>query len=377
MLFGKYPMKVTLPLAYMIGFRSSRGAKSPPAPVHVWKNADFDIASYGSVDVHLVAEWRQAYGKATLEAGPQRVGSWKSDLANDGSLARLVKIDGQFYLPVRGVGQGGFGVGSIGMFADTLAEDIYRTKTKYALGDQQLSDLGYYRLRQAQWTPNAAGTEGSPDLRGKAIDFDEYEVEHRNLRAVLATMAFVDGVLFHQVSEPVIVIAVSVHDGVETAALKIGYRRDYAWPSREIYFPLRQFELARRHLEENWPDSVANAKVSDLAIFIQEVLSPDMEQAEAERGISHFVEETGDILRFLDKEAADIWFELRDVLRAHPDGLDIETIDEMSAKIVAFTKKVERTEDLADGKKETLRFGRMLTERWQLRMIEDDQGFTI
>jgi hypothetical protein len=370
-------MKVTLPLAYQIKYRSGRGAKTPPAPVHVWKNVDFDIASYNAVDTHFVAEWRQVYGKAALEPGPALVGNWKYDLANDGSLARLVRIDGQFYLPVRGVGPGGFGVGPIGMFADTMAEDIYRTKTKFALGDQPLSDFGYHRLRQAQWTPNAVGDEGSPDLRGKAIDFDDYAVEHRNLKAVLETMAFVDGVLFHKVSEPVIVIAVSAHDGMETAALKIGERRDYAWPTREQYFPLTQFELAKRHLADYWPDSAMNAKFSDLSVFIQEVLSNDLEKVEAERGVIHFVEETGDVLRFLDRHDADIWFDLRDTLRAQPNGIDSDAIDTMSDKIATFAQRVEQINDFPDDKKQILRFGRMVAERWQLRVIEETQDFKI
>lgn len=247
----------------------------------------------------------------------------------------------------------------------------------FALGDQPLSDLGYYRLRQTKWRPNIAGDEGLPDLRGKVVEIDEYEIECGNLNAVWATMALVDGVLFHRVSEPVIVISVSVHDGVETAALKIGDRRGCAWPSREMYFPLTQFELAQCHLADYWSESRKNTKVSDISILIQEVLSSDLEQAEAERGISRFVEETGDVLRFLDKHAADIWFDLRDAMSAHSDGLDAEVIDTITVKIPEFADQVAQIEDLSDDKKTTLRFGRMCAERWQLRMIEDRQEFKI
>jgi hypothetical protein len=120
-----------------------------------------------------------------------------------------------------------------------------------------------------------------------------------------------------------------------------------------------------------------NAKFSDLSVFIQEVLSNDLEKVEAERGVVHFVEETGDVLRFLDRRNADIWFDLRDTLRAQPNGLDPAAIDAMSVKITTFAESGENISDLPDDKKQILRFGRMVAERWQLRMIEENQDFKI
>lgn len=190
----------------------------------------------------------------------------------------------------------------------------------------------------------------------------------------MPTWCFVDGVMFCEVGEPVLVVQV-IRDGQhERAALLIDTPKEYAWPSREMYFPLTELEAAERHMQDYWPDS-CRTRVGSMKVLVPEALDTDIERQEAERSIRYFIEHSGKVLRHVSKEASGFWYDARDFLKGKETSLPERDVDHLLGQVKEFLQRVDPAgNDFDDEERFILRFGRIFIERWEFRPLVVDNS---
>jgi hypothetical protein len=375
-------MKITVPLAYQMRVRPTRNPNAFPTPIYAWQPVEIEVPDYSSDDIHLVAEWRQEFGKLALGAPSKRSAArWDQALDEDPNLVRLVLIDGRFHVPLRSLHRNENPTLSV-VRASDFNHGLRTSGKAYALGDEAYSTFEQQLdlLRRTDYSRHSTVEEGRPDLHGKSVVQDDFILQRDNFAKVTEQFAFVDGVLFVEVSEPVLILARRTDEDkdVDQVRLKVGVAKDYAWPSVEMYFPLTQFDDAVSTLEEHWAAENRGLAVTDVRIFSHQALSSTLERDEADRSIRHYLRETGAILPLMELDQATSWFHMRDQVRVQEDeALTDDQRDRLSEGVVELSCQIQDITELNAHQRNIVRFGKILANRWQMRNFDDENGPTI
>lgn len=370
-------MKITLPIGYQIQARSARSKTASAITVYASRDVEFEIADYQPQEVHVVAEWHQRFGRHEIPPAAEHVvgGKWSDHFSSDGSLVRLIMVNNRYYAPIHLVEKSpGPAMSPKAVLSDAMISAIMTKGFSYLVDDEPVDMFSPFRkmLEQANYSPYRAIHE-VPDLTGKIIEVSTLESVRAKMNAICEDLILVDGAVFREVSEPVLIVRVCREDDEERVWLMVGSRKDYAWPSREMYFPLSQYDVALRHVGEYWPEDRTTISVQNMSVFDPDGLTGDLERVEADRSVRHFVQKTGNILPLIEQNKAILWYQMRDGLRSSSQPLVEEEVDQYCQMVQDFVDQVKDVEDLSADDRMVLRFGSILAERWNLRPLT--QGF--
>ncbi len=366
-------MKITLPVAYEYEVRLLKSKVGKKEDGIACSLEEFELASYSSLDVHLVAEWRQSWkrdGRVTNHGlNTKSSGDFARDLASNRALARLVLIDGKFHAPMhyeRTIFNKPIMAADL---IDLMSEEkktvfnIFGSTTEGTLWHFRTADLidrsGFEREGEK------ALEAVLPETHLREITKNDLEANKAKIRTHLNRMAAVDGVIFVEVPEPC--IAVEVNDKSVTMTLQV--RRDDA-SDGTLYFPLTDYEAANDHFVANkeGKETVVR-KVADLQVFIPEALNANHERDEFLRCARNMIDGVGDDLRRLPKEVGGRWYDLRDLYDQLHASSSEDDLDRLQEAVLNLAAEISNQSDISENVREQAEIGRQLTERWQQRPL--------
>jgi hypothetical protein len=362
-------MKIKLPVPYQYDVRLLR-SKNKTQEEMACAVEEFDIPSYSSQDVHLVAEWHQVWrsearlsGKGTLLAPTD---DWAKDLEADRHVARLVLIDGKFHAPLR--------VNTMFRSKPLLANELIKLMWDEDLKSQGI--FGNHHTMLWNWQAGRRLRESGYEVEGdtafaavpevtrfREIISSSYEAKVVETRDLLKPLKAIDGVIFVEVEEP----CIAVHVTSDAITMKIGKRDEDASETTQ-FFSLADASSADDYFAENRSGKNAIRQVEATRVLISEALQADMEQEEMLRSVQNLIHSFGGHLFDLPKDIASVWYDLRDL---HRDcrATDDETLEKLKEAALNLTETINNHPDVSEEIREIGQIGASLAARWELRPV--------
>jgi hypothetical protein len=330
---------------------------------------EFNLSSFSNDQVGLVAQWCQPWHSskhATTSDINLIGGDWERKLTQAEHMVALIAVGGVFYAPLRAREYNGTvhhlvttqnairvlsaGLQTVGPFDST---ELYPQHMGF-----NLSNHGVVGGRTFAET-------GLPDGQ-VLVGSNEAERIEYVARYLERNFIAVDGVIFHRVDEPKIV----VRPGVEKVSMFLATRRedDSFVPIFNHYFRLDDYVRAVQMIEDRWPQDMISSQFSELIVVDPEPLSNDFEVVEAVRLSRRYFDKLAPALQQLDWATAEPWYELKQLLRnSEPDADDVDrliSLVDRSSKALQSNSEVDE-----DWRDKTVLYARLGIERWEFRPI--------
>lgn len=360
-------MKVNLPVPYEFKVRLLKSRAGRSEDDMACSVEEFEIPSFSSADVHLVAEWRQSWrrdGRVRKDGDilPSS-GDWAADFRTNASLARLALIDGKFYSPLRYTAALTARPLLIEDLADVFAKD---PKTHTVMGDC-LHPLFYGKYRRALKDIGFKSLAApiTPDLRFREIIENHHEDARIAMLRWLQSVAVVDGVVFTQIAEPC--IAVDVRADKKTIYIDEG--RDSA-SEATTFFSLSDYEAAVDFYDNVTPGkSEVLRRVADVRVYVPHVLTNKIEETELLRSVRQLIEDVRHHLGDLPGDIAPYWYRLRDLNKEANATASETKLDRLKEAALDLSAAINNHAATSDDVKALSDIGIRLSERWELRPL--------
>jgi hypothetical protein len=370
-------MKIELPVPNVMKLQVNRSKAGLTETFTACSVETFDLPEYDSTDVHPIAEWRQSWGKEYAEPSqqPGYVGTgWNDQFLEDKSFMRLVMIDGAFYSPLK------HSIG--GRPTDFLrVVDLKRAVSElYDAYSFSGSDYGgvwstSYRglISQSGFIrhPDDDGQDVVPDMKGRTLLSQSADRTRKELENALQKMASIDGMIWEQVEEPILVL--NTVDGKAVLQVNEAGRMLMA-PDRAVAFSFLDYEAAVEFAAVNFADRILQRLITPPLIVAPSVFRAKIEADEMLRCVDYMVQYAADHLKVLPRPAGDAWYALRD-LRGDVDEVPSpERLEEMAEAARRFAVALGQQTYKDKIVQEMSVTGLMLTERWSSRPVGGDFG---
>jgi hypothetical protein len=360
-------MKIELPVPYEYKVRLIRSKNGKTEDEMACSMETFEIPDYSSVDVHLVAEWRQGWRKdrhiPTRQVQPSS-GNWNQDFQADPHLARLALIDGKLHAPLH--------INSQFRSAPLLTHDLIplmasqNMATASIFGDhhsklwnfqvgKDLQDSGF------KTTGETAFTAIPEETRNRTVIESGLENKRAQMNSMLKSLVIVDNVVFVAVEEPCIAVEITK----DSATIKIKKWDDDAYADTQL-FSLADFDAANEYFLTNRIGKITR-QVDAARVFITEVLKSNVEQDELLRSVDNFIGCFDGHLFELPKDIAVEWYTLRDLHRSCGSNASEEQLDTLKEVALNLTAAINNNGTVSSDVKDIAALGATLAERWELR----------
>lgn len=358
---------ITIPVPINVEHKKpgSRGSQT----LKVYNEAEFSVPSFSIDQVGFVAQWCQPWGssKHVTSSDVNLVGGdWQRKLAQAEHMVALVVVDGVFYTPVRGREHDGAVQYLITTqnAASALSSGLL---TVNPFGSRELypEHMGFNIRNHGVIGGRTFLETGLPDGQ-MLVGTNEADRVERLTRYLEKNFIAIDGILFSQVDEPMIL----VRTGVDKVSMCIVTKHDdnAIVPIFQHYFRLDEYDRALQMVEDRWSKDAITAQFTDLNVVDPEPLSSDFEMNEALRLSRRFFDKLAPYLRQMDWETAEPWYALKKLLGNPAPGVD--DVDEMISLVQKQANALEHNKEVdEDWRNKTVLYGRLGVERWTYRPI--------
>lgn len=369
-------MKIEVPVPSLMKLRINRSRTDRTEEFKACTTEAFELAEHSSVDVHLVAEWRQAWAKIARDPSivPAQQDGWSEAFAADPELMRLVMIDGAYYSPLKCTIRG-----SVPEFLRTenLSQVMAEAYDVYDYSGQNMNGFWYgiyKKLVGESGFVRHAGDVGQPvlpDMKGKTLVEESAGKVREGIISRLATMASIDGMVWARVNEPMLVL--NFHD--EQASIRVAEVGTLMTaPDRAVAFSISDYGNAVEFVEANFPERVLKRQIDEPQVFAPKAFGTDIERDELLRCVEYMVEYAAQHLKILPQKAGNAWYVLRDLHEEFGENPDGTALDNMSAAARDFAIEMSAGSFKEKLLKDLGPTGMMLTERWALRPVQTKLG---
>lgn len=336
-----------------------------------YNEVEFDIPSFAPGEVNLVAQWSQPWGDSKHASSSDISligGEWQRKLVQAEHMAALIESNGLFYVPVRGREHDG-AVQYLVTAQNACSVLASRLKTLGPFTPNGTLDLhpqhmGFnFRNHGVGGEPTFAET-GLPEGQ-VMVSSNEAERTEQMAQFMRKNFIVVDGVLFAQVPEPMIL----VRPGAEVASIRLVTKHENGIvPLLEHYFRLDDLDRAIQMVDEHYPQEKITIQFSDLIVIEPEPLALDFERAEALRLARCLLDRVGPSLSQMNWETAKPWYRLKKTLSS---ALTEESdLNEMMSQVDKIASALQLNEEVdKDWRTKTAQYGRLGAERWMYRPI--------
>ncbi len=336
-----------------------------------YNEVEFDIPSLALSEVNPVAQWSQPWGdsKQTSSSDISLIGGdWQRKLVQAEHMVALIEGGGAFYVPVRAREHDGAVqyLVTAQNACSVLASGLKTLGPFSTLGTLDLhpQHMGFnFRNHGVGGDPTFAES-GLPEGQ-VLVSSNEAERTEQMARFMQRNFIVVDGVLFAQVPEPMIM----VRPGVEVASMRLVTKHENGIvPLLEHYFRLDDLGRAIQMVEEHYPQEKITTQFSDLTVIEPEPLSPDFERVEAIRLARCLLDRVGPSLSQMNWETAKPWYGLKKTLSSAP--IEENDLNEMMSLVDKIANALPSNEEVdKDWRTKTALYGRLGAERWMYRPI--------
>ena len=365
-------MKFVLPVGYSGKIYRENARVQDLRPFNGCHLLEVDIAECSSQDVHLLAEWHQNwnYARAEVEVAPYKASkTWVDDFKQSPSLARLIMVDSKFYSPLRQKELPSSREFTLPIAAEDLHQQMLgRGSRQSILGnnlDHMFDDYGRSVTASKGW--NGYRSEAIVPPNGFALNSDDLDMRIKHCRNLIEPFLIVDGMLWIEITEPCLV----VRNEPTGARLCLGRKAEYRTPEYEMIFSFTEYESAQEFMAANWKPKATTATVTDLRVFKPEAFTTSTDLDEVKRGVKQFFEDAGKLLPFVSRRTADVWYDLRDALKASRGKMSPHGATSMCAYIQRFVDCVGQDAIKMEAKEHrTLELGKRIVDRWEMRPVQ-------
>lgn len=362
---------VKLPIPYTIKVENQRLKTVKQESLGACDVREFEVPEYGVDDVIVVASWHQRWGRENY-IGQQplfsaEAGEWKKQFQAEPALSRVVMIDGKFYSPLKLAPRDG--TATYLMTAENF-ESAMRLTDVYEMLSTTGEALTYFDkkspFRQNLEKSGYLKDEGRPVLpshKGKTRVSDNLEIVGEMVASYLSELAVVDGVVFGQIAEPVLVLR---HNDAD-ATLSVGSADRFASAESEMYFNINDYDIACDFLGEHFAGKFS-LNVAAVQIDLPEAFGPSKEYDQVISAIPSFLNATRSDLPTYTEETGMAWYEIQALHAEKPLSEErIEAIvDHIEIMVTRLPQETVKYEDLTPKR---VRLGAMIADRWRMRPV--------
>jgi hypothetical protein len=362
-------MRIQLPVPYDYTVRLLRSKNGKTERWEACALDEFDIPSYSSMDVHLVAEWRQAWkADRHIMAGRKTepsAGNWGQDFQADPYIARLVLIDGKMHAPLH--------LETKHRSTPLMANNLINLMTLDGLSSSGIFGSHHSMLWNWQSTKKVRDTgfslEGEEafkpikeDLHLREVIESGYETKRAQMNTMLKELVIVDDVIFIAVEEPCIAVEIRKGHG---STIKIAKWDDNAWGDTQL-FSLSDFDAANEYFLANRTGKITR-QLDAAQVLIPEALRSGVDQKELLRSLDLFIGAFREHLYDLPAELATQWYTLRDLYRTLGSEQSEDALEKLKDAALDVTAGLNNYASSNDELKTIATLGATLSERWELR----------
>lgn len=363
-------MKITLPVPYEMNVRLEKSRVGRTEQVLACTSHTFEVDDHSSLDVHLVAEWQQAWNGALVEGWtPKASRNWLDDFKNDSALSRLIMIDGSFYSPLKVNWSGRHQV--VSTTAEDIATPAWKIESIQTITGSYLHSLWYgehpnLMSRGNFWEQfESLGRYEEPDLRFRTILESQEERMKLAVARWLKQFAIVDGLLWARIEEPVIGVFVLK----DTVRMKVTDKRESANSENTSYFSFNDFDSAFDHFMTNVSGRTAIQEISDLKVLMPEAFRMRVEAQELLKSTSYLLETIKPMLADLPSDVAPFWYALRDTRAGCTSLSSDDEMEQLKERTLDLAAAINNHPNAPAALKQMSSFSNQLVDRWDLRPL--------